>query len=163
MPGFLNLSDATQTAQLILARTEPKIVLDGRLRERALGSLEGQTSNPSIWHNLPADVEPLQTIEARTLAFWDDMLASVVPGSRILCVTHGGTIKIMSQALQRRAGYTTLLGRRAMATVHPANCSLTQFTLSRRDDGWRGTMDFAGQVDHLTERHTSTNTADIVE
>ena len=114
-----DLSRAHDTARIIAHAMGVSCTTDARLRERALGCLEGLPRRElkcleprafAAWMNkspnafVPPDGETIADIDARLRAFFiDTYRAHAGSGHKVLCVTHGGVLaRLFSSGLNTR-------------------------------------------------------------
>lgn len=101
-----DLSRAHETCQLIVGPAK-EVVIDGRLRERAFGTIEGKSVEAFkeeailAGHNernyssfTPPGAETLSQVNERVRNFCQNHLVNIItPGCNVLIVTHGGVIR----------------------------------------------------------------------
>ena len=81
-----------------------EILTDDRLKERALGEIEGRVSCDETRYMMkhreacPPGAETPEQVEARIRSFID-YLKEAHPGKRVLVVTHGGIIYALMHSL----------------------------------------------------------------
>ena len=150
------LSRARTTAELIAQKAGIPLKLDERLKEKALGQLEGLTradfekTFPEVFKHwvtsqehvpLPGEESPNQVL-SRVNAFLDDVRVNHVDSKRVAIVSHGGTISMFCAAL------INLDARRRSPFVFD-NASVTMIDLG----GSRPRIHLLNDTCHLREEH----------
>lgn len=113
-----DLSRAKRTAEIIMEAHEGSpLIVDARIKEKALGLLEGTIYYKPQPPEVMETIEPLDTFTNRLLDFFDAMFplaskgkaaaTSIIPnlGERditVLVVSHGGPIKVLLPTLWKR-------------------------------------------------------------
>lgn len=107
-----DLSRAKTTAEIIV-KQHPGLKLESSedLRERFMGSLQGQIWYPDI--NRPQDVESENSFVNRVLSWWDELLMQKFPsketkGAVALVVGHGAWLGRLLRNLKEDRGYEVL-------------------------------------------------------
>lgn len=102
-----SLSRAAETGEIIAARLGiPLLEPDHRIRERAYGQVEGMTAVQreekwgKDWNLLSLGQETDDTLQARALAFMEDLSARY-PDRNILVISHGGFLAQLYIALYK--------------------------------------------------------------
>ncbi len=108
-----DLTRAAETGQILAESLEVPLVLDARLRERALGVAEGRAAanvgdvelglDPPVVkvpNRAPVGAESLSELYRRAAAFFGD-LARDLPARRLVLATHGGFLRVAQAVLDR--------------------------------------------------------------
>ena len=122
---------ARQTAELVIGNRDVKIKVDDRLTERCFGEWEGKsfTSEERLefWdcelNSGRGGVEPVLEMLARVDDFLDEM-QSRYNKNKVLVVTHGGVLKLISGRLNDELG---TLGCRKFSV---GNCEVVTYELN---------------------------------
>ncbi len=114
-----DLRRAADTAQIIFG-DRVEILHDPRLRERGLTPLQGGKLNSSVNYCAHIDgCESMESMERRVRSLLSE-LKSLHPEKRVVLVSHGLTIRVITSICQ---------GVDIAATEVVKNCSLTKFII----------------------------------
>ncbi|MCY0896359.1 MAG: histidine phosphatase family protein [Alicyclobacillaceae bacterium] len=119
-----DLSRAMSTAARIALGRDATVIPDIRLRERRKGEAEGVVFDdiPERFPDGIAGEESDAELEERLFAALHDIGACQTQAERVLCVSHGGSIRKIAE----------VLGRKDLPYIH--NGSITRLASSQ--DGW---------------------------
>ena len=152
-----DLSRAKRTAEIIMeAHADSPLIVDARIKEKALGLLEGTVYYKPHPPEVMETIEPLETFTKRLLDFFDAMFpldpkgksaaTSIIPeletkrNITVLVVSHGGPIKVILPTLWKRRNViwdpsAEERGRQLKYRVW--NCSISELVMKpcHPDDG----------------------------
>lgn len=117
-----SLSRAAETGKIIAAKLGiPLLEPDERIRERAYGQVEGMTAAQreekwgKDWNLLPLGQESDEQLQARALAFMEE-IAAHYPDKNILVISHGGFLAQLYIALYKDK-YSERLGNLSLTIL----------------------------------------------
>ncbi len=117
-----SLSRAAETGKIIAAKLGiPLLEPDDRIRERAYGQVEGMTAAQreekwgKDWNLLPLGQESDEQLQARALAFMEE-IAAFYPDKNILVISHGGFLAQLYIALYKDK-YSERLGNLSLTIL----------------------------------------------
>ncbi|CQR56861.1 histidine phosphatase family protein [Paenibacillus riograndensis] len=117
-----SLSRAAETGKIIAAKLGiPLLEPDERIRERAYGQVEGMTAAQreekwgKDWNLLPLGQESDEQLQARALAFMEE-IAALYPDKNILVISHGGFLAQLYIALYKDK-YSERLGNLSLTIL----------------------------------------------
>ncbi|MEC0172892.1 histidine phosphatase family protein [Paenibacillus graminis] len=117
-----SLSRAAETGKIIAAKLGiPLLEPDDRIRERAYGQVEGMTAVEreekwgKDWNLLPLGQESDEQLQARALAFMEE-IAAFYPDKNILVISHGGFLAQLYIALYKDK-YSERLGNLSLTIL----------------------------------------------
>jgi len=151
-----DLGRATQTAQAVTRHHDGELVLDGRLRERHYGVLEGLGYKHEVQERYPQVIAQLDSyssdyvipsgesakqVRDRVVSFVDDAMATHI-GKTVLAVAHGGVVRALFWHLLD-------LPYRAVRRARSDNASMSVFRYSGgmwNLELWNDTGHLSGQL-----------------
>ncbi|MCE3201912.1 histidine phosphatase family protein [Paenibacillus sonchi] len=117
-----SLSRAAETGKIIAAKLGiPLLEPDERIRERAYGQVEGMTAAQreekwgKDWNLLPLGQESDEQLQARALAFMEE-IAALYPDKNLLVISHGGFLAQLYIALYKDK-YSERLGNLSLTIL----------------------------------------------
>lgn len=160
-----DLSRTHETATILAAHhTNVTITSDPRLRERCFGPYQGQSLTREQRHSHLKGVESLESMYARCLQFYNDVLLPLISSSsggtngdkRIVIVSHGALLSVfIRQVLLNKYKYSLA------PNVNPASLINTSVTRAVVNSNHKGTLVSWSDDSHL-QTHSKVENADEI-